>query len=162
MWIWPNFGSYKESVSMDDNSFRIAYMFESLQPWGCSWRGYATQEADQELKWKLRTISVWENWVLEFLGSHSWDTRGGSPREGQYLKKPGWIRVKWPWVFTCTPPDYQTFLPPYIKWTTNVESDIFVVKHLSPSSWLGKANTLMELFIYILKKVNSKFPKFYS
>ena len=30
------------------------------------------EEADQELKWKLRTISIWENWVLEFLGSHSY------------------------------------------------------------------------------------------
>ena len=41
------------------------------------------------------------------------------------------------------PPDSQTFLPLYIKWTTNVESDIFVVKHLSPSSWLGKVKMLM-------------------
>ena len=39
---------------------------------------YATQEADQELKWNLRTLSVWKIWVLEFLGPQSWDTRGGS------------------------------------------------------------------------------------
>ena len=81
-----------------ENSFQIRHIFESWQPRGWSWRGYATQEADQELKWKLRTISVLENWVLEFLGSHSWDTRGGSgqtpPRRGQYLKKPAWNRVK--------------------------------------------------------------------
>ena len=44
-----------------ENSFHIRHIFESLQPRGCSWRGYATQEAEQELKWKLRIISVWEN-----------------------------------------------------------------------------------------------------
>ena len=51
-----------------ENSFHIHQIFESPQPRGCSWRGYATQEADQELKWKLRTLYVWEICVLEFLG----------------------------------------------------------------------------------------------
>ena len=87
-----------EFVLDNENSFHIFHIFESLQPPWCSWGGYKTQEADQELKWKLRTISVWENWVLEFLGSQSWDTRGGlarpPPRVGQYLKKPGSNRVK--------------------------------------------------------------------
>ena len=59
------------------NSFHIRLIFEFPQPRGCFWRGYATQEADQELKWKLMTLSVWKIWVLEFLGPQSWDTRGG-------------------------------------------------------------------------------------
>ena len=63
-----------------ENSFHILHIFESPQPRGCSWRGYATQGADQELKWKLRTLSVWKIWVLEFLGPQSWDTRGGFAR----------------------------------------------------------------------------------
>ena len=69
-----------------ENSFLIHHIFESLQPRGCSWRGYATQEADQELKWKLRTLSVWEIWVLEFLEPQSWDTRVSDLK--QY-----WLRV---------------------------------------------------------------------
>ena len=45
------------------------------------------------------TLSVWEIWVLEFLGPLSWDTRGGGangppPHMGQYLKKPTYDRVK--------------------------------------------------------------------
>ena len=43
-----------------ENSFQIPHIFESSQPWGCYWRGYATHEANQELNWKLRTLSVWE------------------------------------------------------------------------------------------------------
>ena len=37
-------------------------------------RGYATQEVDQELKWNLRALSVWEIQVLVFLGTQSWNT----------------------------------------------------------------------------------------
>ena len=50
------------------------------QPWGCSLGDYATQQADQELKWKLMTLFVWNFWVLEHMG--------------QYLKKSIWNRVK--------------------------------------------------------------------
>ena len=95
--FWGALHVCRSKIEDVEISFYIRHIFESPRPRGCSWRGYATQEADQELKWKLRTISVWENWVLEFLGSHSWDTRGGSvqtpPRRGQYLKKPAWNRV---------------------------------------------------------------------
>ena len=79
--IWDflkfHYMSVGQNLSMLKILFHISQILESLQPWGCFWRDYATQEADQELKWKLRTISVWKNWVLEFLGSHIWDTRGG-------------------------------------------------------------------------------------
>ena len=95
--FWGAVHVCRSKIDDVENSFHIRHIFESPQPRGCSWRGYATQEADQELKWKLRTISVWENWVLEFLGSQSWDTRGGSgqtpPRPLQYLKKPAPNRV---------------------------------------------------------------------
>ena len=38
----------------------------------------APEEAlHQELKWKLGTLSVWEIWILEFLGPQNWDTKGG-------------------------------------------------------------------------------------
>ena len=47
------------------NSFHIRLIFEFPQPRGCFWRGCATQEADQELRWKLRAISIWDNWVME-------------------------------------------------------------------------------------------------
>ena len=90
--FWGALHVCRSKIGDVENAFHIRHIFESPQPRGCSWRGYATQEADQELKWKLRTISVWESWVLEFLGSHSWDIKGGSartpPHMGQYLKKP--------------------------------------------------------------------------
>ena len=73
--FWVALHICKSKIGDVENSFHILHIFESSQPQGCSWRGYATQEADQELKWKLRTISVWENWIWEFLGSHSQDTR---------------------------------------------------------------------------------------
>ena len=89
--FWGALHVYRSKIGDVQNSCHTRDIFESLRPRGCSWRGYATQEADQELKWKLRTISVWENWVLEFLGCHSWDTRGGfartPPRMGQYPQK---------------------------------------------------------------------------
>ena len=95
--FWGALHVCRSKIGEVENSFHTRHFFESPRPRGCSWRGYATQEADQELKWKLRTIAVWKNWVLELLGSNSWDTRGGSartpPRVGQYLKKPGYIRV---------------------------------------------------------------------
>ena len=72
--LWGALHVCRSKMSDVENLFHIRHIFESPQPWGCSWRGYATQEADQELKWKLRTNSVWENSVLEFLGSHSWNT----------------------------------------------------------------------------------------
>ena len=72
--FWGALHVCRSKIDDVENSFYIRHIFESPQPRGCSWRGYATQEADQELKWKLRTISVWKNWVLEFLGSNSWDT----------------------------------------------------------------------------------------
>ena len=78
--FWGALHVCRSKIDDVENSFHTRHIFESQQPRGCSWRGYATQEADQELKWKLRTISVWENWVLEFLGSHSWDIKGGSAR----------------------------------------------------------------------------------
>ena len=53
------------------NLFHNLLIFEFPQPRGCFWRGYATQEADQEPKWKLMTLSVWKIWVLEFLGPQS-------------------------------------------------------------------------------------------
>ena len=86
--FWGALHVCRSKIGDVENLFNIRHIFESRQPRGCSWRGYATQEADQELKWKLRTISVWENWVLEFLGSHRY--QGG----GQYLKKPAANRVK--------------------------------------------------------------------
>ena len=96
--FWGALHVCRSKIGDVENSFHIHHIFESSQPRGCSWRGYASQEADQELKWKLRTISVWEIQVLEFLGPQSWDTRGGSgqtpPRELQYLEKPGSNRVK--------------------------------------------------------------------
>ena len=70
--FWGALHVCRSKIDDVENSFHTRHIFESQQPRGCSWRGYATQEADQELKWKLRTISVWENWVLEFLGSHSY------------------------------------------------------------------------------------------
>ena len=57
------------------NLFHIRHIFEFQQPRGNSWRGYATQEVDQEFKWKLRTLSVRKNWVWAFLGPQSWHTR---------------------------------------------------------------------------------------
>ena len=72
--FWGALHVCRSKIGDVENSFHIRHIFESPQPRGCSWRGYATQEADQELKWKLRTISVWEIWVLEFLGPQSWDT----------------------------------------------------------------------------------------
>ena len=96
--FWGALHVCRSKIGDVENSFHICQIFEFPRPRGCSWRGYATQEADQELKWKLRTISVWENWVLEFLGSQSWDTKGGSARTpptwDSRLKKPTYNRVK--------------------------------------------------------------------
>ena len=85
------------------NSFHIRLIFEFPQPRGCFWRGYATQEADQELKWKLMTLSVWKIWVLAFLGPQSWYTRGDSTSKSPYgiglIAIPRW-RLNWtlfPW-----------------------------------------------------------------
>ena len=77
--FWGALHVCRSKIGDVEISFHIRHIVESQRPRGCSWRDYATQEADQELKWKLRTISVWENWVLEFLGSHSWDIRGVWP-----------------------------------------------------------------------------------
>ena len=90
--FWGALHVCRSKIGEVENSFHTRHFFESPRPRGCSWRDYASQDADQELKWKLRTISVWENWVLEFLGCHSWDTRGGGfartpPRMGQYPQK---------------------------------------------------------------------------
>ena len=67
---------FKNVISMLWEFFRGA-LYVCRSKIGCSWRGYTTQEADQELKWKLMTLSVWEIWVLEFLGPQSWDTSLG-------------------------------------------------------------------------------------
>ena len=75
--FWGALHVCRSKIGDVENSFWIRHIFEFPRPQGCSWRDYATQEADQELKWKLRTIFVWENWVLVFLGSQSWDTKGG-------------------------------------------------------------------------------------
>ena len=83
--FWGALHICRSKIGDVQNSCHTRDIFESLRPRGCSWRGYATQEADQELKWKLRTISVWENWVLEFLGSQSWDTKGGSARTPPHM-----------------------------------------------------------------------------
>ena len=74
-----------------ENLFYIHHIFESLQPPGCSWRVYATQEADQELQWKLRTLSVWEIQVLVFLGPQSWDTRRGEKPASNRVK--GYLQI---------------------------------------------------------------------
>ena len=96
--FWGALHVCRSKIDDVENLFPTRHIFESQEPRGCSWRGYATQEADQELKWKLRTISVWEIWVFEFLGSHSWDTRGGPyrPPPGSWLtqKNAGSDRVK--------------------------------------------------------------------
>ena len=72
--FWGALHVCRSKIGDVENSFQIRHIFESLWPRGCSLRDYATQEANQELKWKLRTISVWQNRVLESLVSHSWDT----------------------------------------------------------------------------------------
>ena len=86
IWAWNKFwGAFhicRSKIGDIENLFHICHIFESPQPGGCSWRGYATQETDQELKWKLRTLSVWEIWVLDFLRPQSLDTKGGL----QYLE----------------------------------------------------------------------------
>ena len=60
-----------------ENLSHNSHTRDPRQPRGCSSRDYATQVADQELKLKLGTLSIWEIWVLEVLTSHSSDTRGG-------------------------------------------------------------------------------------
>ena len=87
--FWGALHVCRSKIGDVENSFHICHIFESPQPRGCSWRGYATQEADQELKWKLRTWSVWKVWVLEFLGPYIWNTKGL-----QYHEKPRTNRVK--------------------------------------------------------------------
>ena len=56
--FWGALHVCRSKIGDVENSFQIRQIFES--PWSrsCPWGGYATQEADQELKWKLRTISV--------------------------------------------------------------------------------------------------------
>ena len=68
--FWGALSICRSKIGYVKNSFHILHIFESPQPRDCPWRGFATQEADQELKWKLRTLSVWE-----FLGPQSWDTK---------------------------------------------------------------------------------------
>ena len=97
--FWGALHICRSKISDVENSFCIRHVFESPQPQGCSWRGYATQEADQELKWKIRTLSIWKIWVLEFLVPKTWDTRGGlarPPPPGCYntSKSPGLIGLK--------------------------------------------------------------------
>ena len=48
-----------------EKSSHNSHIRDPRQPRGRSWGDYATQGADQELKWKLRTISVWKNWVVK-------------------------------------------------------------------------------------------------
>ncbi len=55
--FWCALHVCRSKIGDVENSFHIRHIFESPQPRGCSWRGYATQEADQELKWKLRTLT---------------------------------------------------------------------------------------------------------
>ena len=55
--FWGALHVCRSKIGDVENSFHILHIFESPQPRGCSWRGYATQEADQELKWKLRTLT---------------------------------------------------------------------------------------------------------
>ena len=59
--VWGPLHICRSKIGDVKNVFHIHQIFESLQPRGRSWRGYATQEADQELKWMLRTLSVWES-----------------------------------------------------------------------------------------------------
>ena len=74
--FWGALHVCRSKIDDVENSFYIRHIFESPQPWGCSWRGYASQKADQELKWKLRTLFVWEIQVLEFLETQSWPRWG--------------------------------------------------------------------------------------
>ena len=83
--FWGALHVCRSKIGDVENSFQIRHIFESPQPRGCFWRGYATQEADQELKWKFMTFSVWKIWVLEFLGPQSWDTREGLASKSPHL-----------------------------------------------------------------------------
>ena len=56
--FWGTLHFWRSIIGDVENSFLIHHIFESPHSRGCSWRGYASQEADQGLKWKLRTISV--------------------------------------------------------------------------------------------------------
>ena len=58
--FWGALHVCRSKIGDVENLFHILHIFESPQPWGCSRRGYATQEPDQELKWKVRTLSGWE------------------------------------------------------------------------------------------------------
>ena len=68
--LWGALHVYRLKIGNVENSFHVRHVLESLQPQGYSWKGYATQEVDQELKWKLRTLSVKG---IEF--SREWDTK---------------------------------------------------------------------------------------
>ena len=57
-----------------ENLSHNSHTHDPQQLRGCSWGDYAFQEADQELKLKIGTLSVWEIWVLEVLTTHSSDT----------------------------------------------------------------------------------------
>ena len=54
--FWGALHVCRSKIDDVENSFHIHHIFESPRPQGCSWRGYANQEADQKLKWKLRTM----------------------------------------------------------------------------------------------------------
>ena len=57
--FWGALHVCRSKIDDVENLFHIRHIFEFPRPRGCSWRDYATQEAKQGLKWKLRTISVW-------------------------------------------------------------------------------------------------------
>ena len=57
--FWGALHVCRSKIGDVENSFQIRHIFESPQPRGCSWGDYATQGADQGLKLKLGTLSVW-------------------------------------------------------------------------------------------------------
>ena len=59
--FWGALHVCRSKIGDVENSFHICHIFESPKPWDYCWRGYATYEADQELKWTLRTLNCLEN-----------------------------------------------------------------------------------------------------
>ena len=48
--FWSSIHVCRSKIGNAENLSLIFHIFEYSKPWGCYWRGYATQEADQELK----------------------------------------------------------------------------------------------------------------
>jgi hypothetical protein len=76
--IWEFFWSVlhvcRTKIEGFENLSHNSHTHDPRQLPGCSWGDYAIQVADQWLKLKLETLSVWEIWVLEVLTFHSSDT----------------------------------------------------------------------------------------